>query len=279
MKTVELLDKYFETAFSAPDGIKRLRELILTLAMQGKLVPQNPKERSASELLQTIKTWKKQKIQQKVFLKSKQIKPIDRVSLKYKIPQSWELLNIGDICGSIVPNRDKPKSFSGGYPWVTLSNFNDQGIQLLDNHSGEGLSEEEVRNYNARIIPKNSVLMSCVGRFGLVAVLDRDVVTNQQIHGFVVPEMVSSEYIAYIIKSQKSFLENNSTATTVSYLNKTKCESIPLPLPPLEEQHRIVEKIDPDGTSRSPGKTKTRTRSQTINNSRSSKRSPFKRTR
>jgi type I restriction enzyme S subunit len=45
--SIELLDKYFDTAFSAPDGIQRLRELILTLAMQGKLVPQDPSDQPA----------------------------------------------------------------------------------------------------------------------------------------------------------------------------------------------------------------------------------------
>lgn len=50
----ELLEKHFDTAFATPDGIKRLRELILTLAMQGKLVPQDPNDQPASELLKEI---------------------------------------------------------------------------------------------------------------------------------------------------------------------------------------------------------------------------------
>ena len=54
MNTQNLLAQYFETAFSAPDGIKRLRELILTLAMQGKLVPQAPTDQPARELLKEI---------------------------------------------------------------------------------------------------------------------------------------------------------------------------------------------------------------------------------
>jgi type I restriction enzyme, S subunit len=54
-----LLEKHFDTAFAAPDGIKKLRELILTLAMQGKLVPQDPIDRPASELLKAIEVEKK----------------------------------------------------------------------------------------------------------------------------------------------------------------------------------------------------------------------------
>ena len=60
--SVNLLDKYFDTAFSAPDGIKRLRELILTLAMQGKLVPQDPGDQPTSKLLKEIESEKKRLI-------------------------------------------------------------------------------------------------------------------------------------------------------------------------------------------------------------------------
>lgn len=53
---MELLERHFDTAFAAPDGIKKIRELVLTLAMQGKLVPQEPSDPPASELLKEIKT-------------------------------------------------------------------------------------------------------------------------------------------------------------------------------------------------------------------------------
>ena len=240
---MELLEKHFDLAFTAPNGVQKLRELILTFAMQGKLVPQDPNERSAEELIEEINTWKTKMIVEKAFLKSSQLEPLWDTSKLCNLPKSWVWTRIGCICGSIVPNRDKPKSFSGEYPWITLSNFDYKGIKLLSSHSGDGLSKQEVQEYNARIMPKNSVLMSCVGRFGLVAVIDEDVVANQQIHGFVIPEQVSPEYVAYVIKFQKEFLDNIATSTTISYLNKARCESIPFPLPPLAEQRRIVAKI------------------------------------
>jgi type I restriction enzyme, S subunit len=239
-----LLEQHFDVAFAAPDGIKKLRELILTLAMQGKLVNQDPNEGSGQELIPEIKDWKIKMVREKVFIKSSKLE-LNRDNSKLpELPKSWCWTHIGIICGSIVPSRDKPKSFSGGYPWVTVSNFDSKGIKLLLNHSGIGLSDREVQEYGVRIMPRNTVLMSCVGRFGFVAVIDKEVVTNQQIHGFVIPEQLSSEYVAYVIKSQKDFLDSSATSTTISYLNKSRCESIPFPLPPLAEQRRIVAKID-----------------------------------
>ncbi|MDH6104812.1 restriction endonuclease subunit S [Anabaenopsis tanganyikae CS-531] len=234
----------FDLLTDAPNATAKLRELILQLAVMGKLVRQDPNDEPAAVLLERIKLEKQQMIQNKVFFKSDKLIPINLNDIPYKIPSEWVLTRIGVICGSIVPNRDKPKSFSGEFPWITLSNFDDKGINLLNNHSGLGLSKEEIIKYNARIIPQGSVLMSCVGRFGLVAVIEQDVVTNQQIHGFVIPKGLCSEYIAYLIQSQKNFLESTATSTTISYLNKSRCESIPVPLPPLAEQKRIVEKCD-----------------------------------
>jgi type I restriction enzyme S subunit len=234
----------FDAIAEAPSGIQKLRSLILDLAVRGKLVPQNPEDEPASNLFKKLILEKEQLLKEKKFLKSEKLAPITPKDLHCSIPDEWILTRIGVICGSIVPNRDKPKTFSGGFPWITLSNFDEKGIKLLANHSGLGLSQEEVIEFNARIIPSRSVLMSCVGRFGLVAVLEQDVVTNQQIHGFVIPSGLCPEYVAYIIKAHTKFLESSATSTTVSYLNKTRCESIPFPLPPLAEQKRIVEKVD-----------------------------------
>ncbi|MGN3936283.1 hypothetical protein ABVB18_13295 [Xanthomonas citri pv. mangiferaeindicae] len=60
----EMLEKHFDSAFAAPDGIKKLRELILTLAMQGKLVPQDPNEKPASELLKEIEAEKRRLVKE-----------------------------------------------------------------------------------------------------------------------------------------------------------------------------------------------------------------------
>lgn len=71
-----------------------------------------------------------------------------------------------------------------------------------------------------------------------------DIVVNQQIHGFVVPAGLNSRYLAYAIKAQKQLMEASATSTTILYLNKTRCEILPLPLPPLAEQNRIVARVD-----------------------------------
>jgi len=88
-------------------------------------------------------------------------------------------------------------------------------------------------------------VMSCVGRFGITGVVERDLVVNQQLHAFLIPEEVlDSKFLAYAIKTQVPFMEQVATATTITYMNKSKCNSVPVPLPPINEQKRIVEKIE-----------------------------------
>jgi type I restriction enzyme S subunit len=82
---VELLEKHFEIALETPDGIKKLRELILSLAMQGKLVPQDPNDQPASELLKVIEAEKKRLINEKRIRNQEPISPIKEEETPYML--------------------------------------------------------------------------------------------------------------------------------------------------------------------------------------------------
>ena len=110
--SVNLLDKYFDTAFSAPDGIKRLRELILTLAMQGKLVPQDPNDQPASELLKEIEVEKKRLIKEKKIKKSKALPEITEDEIPSQIPESWEWVRLGECTNIIMGQSPNSKSYN-----------------------------------------------------------------------------------------------------------------------------------------------------------------------
>ena len=162
-----------------------------------------------------------------------------------ELPEGWVWATTGYLCDCIVPNRDKPKSFSGNIPWVTLPDFDESSIYIRNSKTDLGLSLDEVARYKAKIIPKDSVVMSCVGRFGITGVVTQNLVVNQQLHAFIVIEdLLDSRYLAYALKTQVAYMEKIATATTISYLNKSKCNSVPIPLPPINEQKRIVDEIE-----------------------------------
>jgi type I restriction enzyme S subunit len=234
------ISDHFDTLFTTEASIDQLKQTILQLAVMGKLVPQDPNDEPASVLLERIAEEKAQLIKEKVYQKSSKLKPMNK-GVYY--PNGWVSVQTGQVCPSIVPNRDRPKSFTGNIPWVTLPSFPKQSFYLDNNQVELSLTSSEVEKYSARLIPERSVLMSCVGRFGLTAINLTPVTSNQQVHAFIVLNGLLPEYLSMVIKVEGKLLENVATSTTIAYLNKTNCESIQFGLPPTNEQHLIIEKV------------------------------------
>ncbi len=154
------------------------------------------------------------------------------------IPEGWRKLPIGKICNSIVPGRNKPKVFDGTIPWVTTPGI--QGRYIPSKSQKNYVSKEEVSSAGGKIVPKGSVVIAAVGDLGLTAITKCAVVLNQQLHAFICPENISNEYIAYFLETQKQYMHSVASKTTIPYMNKTNCESIPIVLPPFSEQKQIA---------------------------------------
>jgi type I restriction enzyme, S subunit len=97
-ETITLLEKHFDTAFATPDGIKKLRELILTLAMQGKLVPQDPNDQPANELLKEIDAEKQRLVKEGKIKQPKPLTEIKSEEVPYELPEGWEWVPCVGYC-------------------------------------------------------------------------------------------------------------------------------------------------------------------------------------
>ena len=155
------------------------------------------------------------------------------------LPNEWQRVPVGKVCDSIVPGRNKPKYFDGDIPWVTTPEISGRYVPsaLQKNY----VSETVLKECGGKIVPKGAVVMAAVGELGLVALAAEKVVLNQQLHAFVCSNSVHNEYLAYALKAQKYYMESVASKTTIPYMNKTNCESIPVPLPPLPEQKKIAQ--------------------------------------
>lgn len=147
----------------------------------------------------------------------------------------WEKKTAIDYAECIVPGRDKPKSFSGATPWVTTGDLQDLGY-TGKSRSEIGLSEDEIKDVRARVVPKSSVLLTCVGDLGVVSICTSDMVINQQLHAFQVSEAMSEEFFMHSLSFQKKYMYQNASQTTLPYMNKTVCNSIPMICPPKDLQ-------------------------------------------
>lgn len=160
-----------------------------------------------------------------------------------KLPQGWVECQLGEVFEIVTgktPPKKYPEYFNGDIPFVKPGDL-DKEIYITqtkdDSLTAEGLK-------NAPNLPKNTVLVSCIGNLGKKAILGITGSCNQQINAIIPNDYIESKYTYFYIDKIVLWLEKNASATTVKILNKGKFEQAPFLLPPLNEQKRIVEKIE-----------------------------------
>jgi type I restriction enzyme S subunit len=153
--------------------------------------------------------------------------------------EEWERRKVGALCDSIVPGRNKPTDFKGDIPWITTPDIEHNGIITLSK-KGLNISKEQARKIGSKIVPKNSIIISCVGDLGLAAITGKEIVINQQLHAFLPKENIEYRFLLYQLNLQKKYMNTVATKTAVPYMNKDNCNSIPITFPSLPEQTRIA---------------------------------------
>lgn len=168
---------------------------------------------------------------------------IDMFGDPVKNEKGWEVKSVIDYCDCIVPGRDKPKSFTGTIPWVTTDDLKHLGITTGSKKS-IGLSQFEIKEVKAKVIPPQSVIMTCVGDLGVVSVNNSEIVINQQLHAFQCGEKMNPFFLMYNLSYQEDYMYKMASSTTVPYMNKTVCNSIPVICPPIELQEIFAKRIE-----------------------------------
>ena len=226
------------------DQIKALRQTILNLAVRGKLVEQDPIEGTGQALLFELRkirnTWetsgrvRKQKVKNAVADDEQYL----------DLPTSWawtRLIDVGQTQTGTSPSSAITELFGDFMPFVKPADLDGNKI----NYGGPGLSEKGVDH--SRLVPENSVLMVCIGAtLGKVNKTTRSVCFNQQINSLNPFVKGVTGFVALALKAS-SFQElawSKAGTGTLPIISKGKWEVLPVPLPPLAEQHRIVAKVD-----------------------------------
>jgi type I restriction enzyme, S subunit len=155
------------------------------------------------------------------------------------IPDDWQISKVGKVCDFIVPGRNKPKLFDGDIPWITTPDL-EEGETVSFSRIGLCISPQEAKAIGSKIVPPGSVLMSCAGELGIVALTQNEMVVNQQLHVFIPTEQINGKFLLNFLAYKKDQIANYGTKTAVPYLNKTTCNSIPIILPPIPEQTAIA---------------------------------------
>lgn len=161
----------------------------------------------------------------------------------HPINNNWKWLRLNALCNDIiVPQRDKPKSFGGNIPWCRIEDI--EGKFLNGTLSGQYVTEETINKMNLRVCPSGTVICSCSASLGRQAILTTACCTNQTFIGLVCHSLLYHEYLYYYLMSLEDYWHLIGTGTTIKYISRKKFELLPVPLPPLPEQQRIVDRIE-----------------------------------
>ena len=228
-------------------GIKKLRELILELAVRGKLVPQDPNDEPASELLKRIAAEKAELVKQGKIQKQKPLPEISEEEKPFELPQGWEwvtLATVGEIVGGGTPKSDNPQFWAkNGIKWITPADL--YGLKGKYITSGaRDISPAGLSNSSARLMPKGSVLFSSRAPIGYVAIADAELSTNQGFKSCVPYIKESAEYIYYFLLASAKKIDAEASGTTFKEVSGAIVSKILLPLPPLSEQLKIVSRAN-----------------------------------
>ncbi|MGY3915955.1 restriction endonuclease subunit S [Aeromonas australiensis] len=231
-------------------GIKKLRELILELAVRGKLVPQDPSDEPASVLLERIAAEKTRLVKEGKIKKPKALPEIAEEDKPFELPEGWEWARFDEIInqeypisyGVLVPGESE----EGGVPFVRIS---DIAIDNPPSLPEKNISKSVDANYARTRLNGGEILMAVVGSIGKLGVVPdswRGANIARALCRIVPVREVSKNYILHLLKSE--FMQNNFKGDTRTLaqptLNVGLIKNSVTPIPPFKAQQRIEAKVD-----------------------------------
>jgi type I restriction-modification system len=227
---------------------KQIRQTILDLAIRGELVHQDPTDEPASVLLERIRAEKEQLIKDKKLKRDKKDnEPIDEVP--FELPEGWEWCRLGEICeikgGKRLPKNSSFSDTPTNHIYIRVADMKNSTVLLEDLKYIDDEVFEKIKNY---LISKEDLYLTIAGTIGEVGIIPNDLDgMNLTENAAKLTEIkISRLFLMYCLSSNfcrqqffSGFHQVAQPKLSLETANKTQ-----LPLPPLAEQHRIVEKVE-----------------------------------
>jgi type I restriction enzyme S subunit len=227
--------------------VKKLRQQLLQDAVQGKLVEQNNKDEPAIELLKKIKAEKQKLIAEKKLKKEKKLPPIKPSDIPFEIPENWVWCRLGEICTKVTDGfHNTPKKLGEGKIYISATHIREDGIKWSDCLYVSEKDHKEL--FNKAYPQRGEILITNRGAgCSTPVIIDIDEefsFQNAALIGFN-QQLVSNKYLFYfILKSRDEIMKTFVNGGLQPMLSNVVLGTIPIPLPPLAEQIRIVQKVE-----------------------------------
>lgn len=241
-------ESFFENFFllaESPNGIKKLREMILQMAVQGKLVPQNPDDEPAEMLLERIEAKKETLLKEGKFKRSKPLTVTEYDNCVSIIPKGWVAEKLGNICiiqaGGTPSRHNKDYWTEGTIPWLKIGDLKKKYVS----EASELITEKGLRNSSATIFPPGTILFTIFASIGKVGILNFESAFNQAIAGLqVYDNSIDIEYLYYYLTSLNNYYCGICRGLAQKNINQSMLKETVILIPPLDEQKRIVAKVN-----------------------------------
>lgn len=225
-----------------------MKDALLQAAMQGKLTEQLESDSGVDELLALIRKEKEELIAQKKIKKEELLPDIEEEGIPFDIPDTWrwvKLNEIGEIVGGGTPKTTQTEFWNNGeISWITPADMSGCGRYIK--YGEKSITQLGLDNSSAKLFPKGSVIISSRAPIGYIAIAENEASTSQGCKTFsaYLQDLILSEFIYYAMQFRVPDMEKRATGTTFKEISGKGVGQTMIPLPPIEEQHRIVERLD-----------------------------------
>ena len=242
------ISEHFDTLFTTETSIDALKQTLLQLAVMGKLVPQDPNDEPASELLKRIQAEKAKLIAEGKIKKDKPLAVITDDEKQFDLPVGWEWVRLAELTTKITDGtHHTPTYVDSGIPFLSVK---DMSSGVIDFSSTRFISSDEHEQLSKRCNPElGDLLLTKVGTTGIPVVVDKTIPFSIFVSVALIKapwELVNVDYLRLLITSP--FVKKQSADGTEGIGNKNlvlrKIEVFLLAIPPSNEQQSIVAKVD-----------------------------------
>ncbi len=236
----------FEPLVGAPGGIKRLRGIILDLAFRGRLA--DACSDSGDEVCVHTRQDRLRVARELGVRVPQDLPPVRPEEVPFLVPAHWaweRIGNLGVVVGGATPNSQRSDFFAGseGIPWITPADMSRQSNRLVSGGK-RFLSDLGLASCSATLMPAGTILFSSRAPVGHVGIAACPIATNQGFKSLVPSNGMRSEFLYYAFRWALPMFESVASGTTFLEVSGAVFAKVILPIPPLAEQERIVERVD-----------------------------------
>ena len=227
------------------DNLTALKSKLIDAAIQGKLTKQLPEDGTAEELYQQIQEEKQRLIEEGKIKKQKPLPKISDDEIPFDIPDNWKWTRFADILDVRDGTHDTPKYVTDGIPLVTSKNLRNG---LIDFESAKLISYEDAKQINNRSrVDDGDILLAMIGTIGNPVLVKKDrefSIKNIALFKPIDSNLLDMSFVLCYLKNEERVMQEKARGGLQPFVSLKILRTSIIPLPPLAEQKRIVQKLD-----------------------------------